>query len=72
MDRQFEILKEEIKNKNTTLSIIEKERVDLKHEIHILQLKLENVCNHKYIKEETMSGPYGEMTNICIKCNRCK
>lgn len=70
MNNEFDILKTEIDEKQALLRNLEKQRVTLKHEIKCLQYKLENVCDHVYIREETTSGPYRELTNICIKCNK--
>jgi chaperonin cofactor prefoldin len=70
MDCTFEKLKEELKSKKETLKLNEQCRSNLKNEIKDIETKLQKICKHIYVKEEISGGAYGEMYNICIKCNK--
>ena len=62
-------LKDSIKHKKEKIYSLEKIIRNLKSELKIEKVALQNICKHNYVRECTTSGCYAEYHNICTKCN---
>jgi len=67
-DDEFQKIHKEYKEMKKKLQRINQEKRDLEINLKKLTQKLQNNCNHIFFREETTSGCYREVHNICSIC----
>ena len=65
---EFEQIHKEYKELKKKLQRINQEKRDIEIDIKKITQKLQNSCNHIFFREETTSGCYREVHNICSIC----
>ena len=69
---EFNEIYNDYKSKKNKLFLINKEKLALEKELKTLTLNLQKYCNHKFFREETTSGCYREVHDVCSICGLWK
>ena len=68
-DNEFDSLNKKYNNIRQKIIEIEKEKRLLENEYRNIQKELQSKCKHVFVREETTSGCYREVHDICTICD---
>ena len=67
-NKEFEEIHKTYLEKRDKLYRINRTKYDLENELKIIKIELQKKCSHIFFREETTSGCYREVHNICNIC----